>query len=224
MRRGLQYIFNLSCFVLVLGFWMGCSSSEEQNDNLTIAEKIAKAHGLEAFSRLSQLHYRFNVQRDTIYFGRSWQWSPKSGEVVFYGSDTVSFNQHLVEEESIKKIDQSFINDKYWLLFPFQLVWDTDVSFEQKDNKIGPITGQEFKHVVVTYTKDGGYTPGDVYELFCDEDWLIREWIFRRGGNVDPTIITTWEGYQDFNGIKIATNHVNADGSFRLWFSDINIQ
>lgn len=224
MNNYFKKIFNLYWLVLLVWIGVSCASPKEKESELTVAEKIANAHGLDAFYEINHLHYRFNVQRDTIYFGRSWDWSPKSGEVAFYGSDTIHFNQHQVEVDSIKKIDQSFINDKYWLLFPFQLVWDTDVSYEQQEDKKGPISGEEFKHVVVTYTKDGGYTPGDVYELFCDDDWIIREWIFRRGGNMDPTIVTTWEDYQDFNGVKIATNHLNADGSFRLWFSDINVQ
>jgi hypothetical protein len=224
MRRGLQYIFNLSCFVLVLGFWMGCSSSEEQNDNLTIAEKIAKAHGLEAFSRLSQLHYRFNVQRDTIYFGRSWQWSPKSGEVVFYGSDTVSFNQHLVEEESIKKIDQSFINDKYWLLFPFQLVWDSNVTFTNMGAQKAPLSGNQLTKLIVLYGDDGGYTPGDAYDLYLDENWIIREWEFRKSGKESPGSMISWESYADFNGIKVATDHYNNNSGLRIFFSNIKFE
>jgi signal peptidase I len=216
---------SLIALVFVIVLSAGCSVTQEQETEKTVAEKIAEAYGIDNFYKLTQLNYRFNVQRDTIYFGRSWQWRPQSGEVLaIKGKDTIRYNQHRVEEESAKKTDQSFINDKYWLLFPFQMVWDTDVSWEQKEDKAGPISGSTYRHVVVTYTKDGGYTPGDVYELFLDDDWIIREWIFRRGGTIDPTIVTTWEGYQNFNGVKIATNHLNADGSFRLWFSEISVE
>lgn len=210
-------------FLLVVSIAISCTPEKKESVELTIGEKIANAHGIEAFSTLNMLNYRFNVQRDTVYFGRSWQWSPKSGDVIFYGNDTIAFNQHSVEEEVIKKVDQSFINDKYWLIFPFQLVWDSDVSLEQKEDKKAPISGQSYRHVIVSYAQ-GGYTPGDVYELFCDEDWMIKEWIFRKQGAVEPTIITTWQDYQDFNGVKIATNHLNADGNFRLWFSELNLK
>ena len=222
MKSLFTYIIGLASLIVLTA---GCSSTQEQEAGKTVAEKIADAYGIDSFYKITQLNYRFNMQRDTIYFGRTWKWSPQSGEVAYFkGRDTIRYNQHRVEEESLKKTDQSFINDKYWLLFPFQLVWDTDVSWVQQEDKQGPISGETYKHVVVSYTKDGGYTPGDVYELFLDDDWIIREWIFRRSGNMDPTVITTWEAYREFNGVKIATNHLNADGSFRLWFSEVSVE
>ena len=33
----------------------------------------------------------------------------------------------------------------------------------------------------------------------------------------------TWEGYKNFNGLKISTVHNVADKSFKLWFSDVKV-
>ena len=204
---------------------VACTDQEKQEENLTVGEKIARAHGFDQFGSINKLSYRFNVQRDTLVFGRDWQWWPKTGDVIYSrGSETVSFNQFQVDNEETKMIDQRFINDKYWLLFPFQLVWDADVSYVQKEDAEAPISGERMHHVVVSYSANGGYTPGDVYELFCDESWVIREWIFRRGGDPEPTIACTWENYVEFNGVKIATEHRNADESFRLFFTGLSIE
>lgn len=222
MRLTKPQLLVLVLCILLLG---SCTSTKDETTNLTVGEKIAKAHGIDQFPEINKMTYRFNVQRDTLLFGRDWQWWPKTGEVVYSrGADTVRFNQFQVESDDIKKTDQSFINDKYWLLFPFQLVWDADVSYIEKEDTSAPISGIKMHHVIVAYTQNGGYTPGDVYELFCDDNWIIQEWVFRRGGQEEPTIICTWEGYEDFNGVKIATEHRNEDGSFRLFFSGLAVE
>ena len=214
---------SYSLLILFVWFVVSCTPSEEQN--LTVGERIAKAHGFDSFSDVTELKYTFNVQRDTLLFGRSWQWEPQSGDIVYSrDEERIEFNQFSDMDDEMKRIDHRFINDKYWLLFPFQLVWDTDVSYIQEENKPAPISGEVSHHVIVSYSANGGYTPGDVYELFCDDDWIIREWIFRRGGEAEPSIICTWEGYQEMNGMMIATDHRNQDGSFRLFFTGLEVK
>lgn len=208
----------------VLWLAIACTGEETQ-ENLTVGEKIAKAHGFDSFNKISMMEYTFNVQRDTLFFNRSWEWNINSGEIVYSRNDErVVFNQKEDKVDEIKTVDQRFINDKYWLLFPYHLVWDSDVSYVQEADKPAPISGKNMHHVVVSYAANGGYTPGDVYELYCDDDWIIREWVFRRGGEPEPTITCTWEGYEDLKGLKIATDHKNADGSFRLYFTNLKVE
>lgn len=80
------------------------------------------------------------------------------------------------------------------------------------------------KKITLTYVGEGGYTPGDAYDFFYDDKNMVREWIFRRGNAPDPSMTTTWEDYEDYKGIKISKTHNVADGSFKLFFTDISVK
>ena len=77
--------------------------------------------------------------------------------------------------------------------------------------------------ITLTYPDQGGYTPGDAYDIFYNDDFMIEEWVFRRGNAQEPTMATTFENYKDYNGIKIATDHKMADGNWNLNFTDVTI-
>ena len=78
--------------------------------------------------------------------------------------------------------------------------------------------------ITITYPNEGGYTPGDAYDFYYGDDFLIQEWVFRQKNNPEPSLITAWGKYQDFNGIKIATEHIRNEGVWKLYFTDIKIE
>jgi hypothetical protein len=77
--------------------------------------------------------------------------------------------------------------------------------------------------ITINYPEQGGYTPGDAYDIFYNDDFMIEEWIYRKGNSEEPTIATTFENYKDYNGIKIATDHKMAGGNWNLNFTDVTI-
>ena len=77
--------------------------------------------------------------------------------------------------------------------------------------------------ITLTYASEGGYTPGDAYDFYFGEDFLIKEWVYRKGNSDEPSLITTWENNQDFNGIKLALEHIKLDGQLKIYFSNIKI-
>ena len=196
----------------------------EELKELTIAENIANAHGFENWKNVSEVKFTFKVDRDTIKGnGRSWVWKPKKDEVTMMAGDTkVTYNRTQMDSTHIGA-DRGFINDKYWLLVPFQLVWDTSATISESKKALGPISKNELNTITLTYPNEGGYTPGDAYDIFYSDDFLIREWVFRKGNAAEATISTTFENYNDYNGIKIATDHKRAGGNWNLNFADINI-
>ena len=78
--------------------------------------------------------------------------------------------------------------------------------------------------LIVTYPPTGGYTPGDVYELFVDKDHKVTHWIYRRGGSPKPTRITTWEDNKQLGPLTVSMNHTGSDGKFRLYFTDVAVK
>jgi hypothetical protein len=120
--------------------------------------------------------------------------------------------------------DRAFINDKFWLLVPFQLVWDEGTTISETKREVAPISQTELNKITLTYSNEGGYTPGDAYDLYFDENYRIKEWVYRQGNSETPSMMTTFENYEDFNGLKIAKDHKMADGNFNLYFSNIKVK
>ncbi|MGP1992648.1 hypothetical protein D9V96_012250 [Zobellia laminariae] len=78
--------------------------------------------------------------------------------------------------------------------------------------------------LTVVYKQDGGYTPGDAYDFYFGDDYLIKEWVFRKGNQAEPSMSTTWEDYTDVGGLKVAKMHQNEDGSFKLYFTNLEVK
>lgn len=187
------------------------------------AQKIAQASGIDQWNEVSEIAFTFNVERNGNHFERSWSWKPKSNEVSLISEkDTTSYNRSQMDSLHLKT-DAAFINDKYWLLAPFQLVWDKGVTMTEAPNAIAPISKDTLHQLTIVYPDQGGYTPGDAYDFFYDENYKIREWNYRKGNAQAPTMTTTWEDYQSFHGIEIATTHHNSTGNFKLYFTNISV-
>lgn len=187
-------------------------------------ERLGNSYGIEHFDTSKTWHYTFNVKKGEVDVSRAWTWHPSSGEVTLIEKgDTIMFNQNSVSED-LKKTDHKFINDKYWLLFPFQLVWDRGYTFELTKNITSPLSKVSLTKLTVTYNNIDGYTPGDAYDLYIDEKMEIKEWSFRKGGQDEPTLTTTWEDYTSIDGIKLSNNHYSEDRTFRLSFTSVEIK
>lgn len=198
---------------------MGCKAEPE----VSIAEKIANAHGLEHWKNVSEIQFTFNVDRGNSHFKRAWRWKPKTGDVVMTTNDeVVSYNKATVDSTSIKA-DQAFINDKFWLLIPFQLVWDSGTSISEPLKEKAPISKIEMNKITLSYPNDGGYTPGDAYDIYFDDAYLIKEWIYRKENQKEPSIVNTFENHQNFNGITIALEHKKQDSDWNLNFTNIQV-
>lgn len=200
------------------------STLDPKEEKLAITEKIAYANGLKDFEKLKKLEYTFNVKRnDSLVTSRSWSWKPQVDSVTYKeGETTVAYNSRK-DASKHPEIDQKFINDQYWLLFPYHLVWD-EMEYEHVPEATAPISGRPTQKLTVTYPDDLGYTPGDVYEIYFDEDYELQEWIYMPGGDAEKGFAATWEGYEDLNGMHLATLHKNAEGSFELFFTEISAE
>ncbi len=198
---------------------------------LSARQEVADTYGLQNFHQVEKLRYTFNVKLPDKTVSRSWVWEPAVDRVTFQGAaaqgGTVTYLRSEIGQanEELKKVDAWFINDNYWLLFPFRMAWDPTATAELSDGKQSlPIGTGQARRIVVTYPPTGGYTPGDVYELFVDDDGRVMQWIYRKGGAPEPSRITTWEDHRSVGPILIALDHKGADGQFRVWFTDVAVQ
>lgn len=210
-------------FSLLSLFLLLFISCNEQQEELSIAQKIADANGFQEFKDVKELKYTFNVRvNDSLRTSRGWTWRPQDKMATMTTADTSITYNYESEAEKHPDVDPKFINDQYWLLFPFHLAWD-EMDYEHIPEATAPLSGEKMQQVTVTYPAGAGYTPGDSYEIYFKDDYMIQEWIYLKSGSRDNPLIVTWEDYQNFNGIHIAQRHRNKDKSFELFFTGIEV-
>lgn len=194
-------------------------------EEITIPQKIAKAHGYEHWKNVSEIKFTFNVDRPDGHFDRTWIWRPKTKEITAITKmDTLTYNRSDMDSIAVKT-DTGFINDKYWLLAPFNLIWDQqNFKYDYIEESEAPLSGKKMHKLTIVYNNEGGYTPGDAYDFFFGDDYILKEWIYRKGNRESPSLSTTWEDYADKGGIEIATSHKDVSGDFKLSFTDIEVK
>jgi len=182
------------------------------------ALQLANRYGFAQWDRIAELRFTFDV---TLPNGkrvvRHWTWDTQTHGVTRTLPDgsEVSFTAYAPETDEQKQADQQFINDTYWLLFPFQLVWSRPAISTPRGGPYElPIgDGDASTKLICRYGNDEGYTPGDTYALYLDGSGMITQWEFIRGDNANAM---TWERDRRLGPITVSTLHRNADASFEM--------
>jgi hypothetical protein len=190
------------------------------------AQALAARYGVESWSQVEELRYTFNVVSSRGETHRGWIWRPREGTVTrqVSGEGDVTFHESdstRLEDDPMQRPDRQFINDQYWLLFPFHLVWDSTVTVTDDGPQAAPLELGTMPRITAQYHSEGGYTPGDAYELSVDEAGLVRAWNFRSGGGSEGRPML-WTELRRLGPLTITTEFSNPDSGTRLWFSDVS--
>ena len=221
-------LFMVGLFITGLAACAG-GGGEESRD-MAVRQRIAQSYGVQYFNQIEQIQYTFNVKKGDQHARRFWIWEPKRDRVTFDGmdyKDPITYYRSDLQtnpSNKLKSIDAWFINDNYWFLFPFHVAMDTQTTVEDVGRKQLPVGDGEAACAVITYPTQGGYTPGDVYELYLDENYRVTQWIYRRGGSETPTRIATWEDHRNLGPLVFSLNHQGDDGNFRIWFTQVGVK
>lgn len=226
-------IYGFTLLLLSILLIAACKqgTSDEKAEDATspatksLLEKLADVHGFEHWKDLNRIEFTFNVDRDTVHYERSWIWDVRINRVTMISAgDSLSFLRSEVDSTTARA-DASFVNDKYWFLAPYQWVWDREnFTHTFGSSAIAPISGDTMQRLTIVYGQEGGYTPGDAYDFYLGKDSVLREWVFRKGNQPEPSLATTWEGYQDHNGLSLSTIHKNNQSSYKLYFTGIAVE
>jgi hypothetical protein len=223
-------VFLLSSIILLITGLTACAGGDRESRAEAVRQRIAQSYGFQYFDQIEQVQYTYNVRKGDKVARRFWVWEPESDKVTFdaldYTDPITYYRRDLQTNPSsmLKSIDAWFINDNYWFLFPFHLALDTRTVVENVGQKKLPMGQGEADCVVVTYPSEGSDTPGDVYELYLDQDSRLTQWIYRRGGSEIPTRIATWDDHRYLGPLVFALNHQGDDGDFRVWFTQVGVK
>lgn len=216
--------------LLVFAMTLSCKSDKTETPTkaekeLTTAQKIANAHGFENWKKVTEVQFTFAVDRDTIKGnGRSWTWLPKKDSIFMKaGVQNIKYSRNNLDSLSAN-VDRAFINDKYWAFVPFQLIWDSDATISESKKAEAPVSKTQMDMVTILYPSEGGYTPGDAYDIYYDKNYMIKEWSFRKGNSKDISLANTFENYKNYNGILIATDHKKDNGKWNLNLTNIKVK
>ena len=198
-----------------------------------LAQKIADRYGFQGWDQIQKLHFTFNVQPlgDKPPVSRTWHWNVAEQRVT-RTVDGKQLGIALVDDpqnqnDDWKQVHRQFINDAYWLLFPFQLVWSDPHLTVSEQPQLMPMGGDTADRYTAQWPAEGGYTPGDAYDLYVDPDTgLIQQWTFRKGGQTDNPRPMTWDDHQRLGPILLSLEHLGpADEqgqAVRLHFTDVS--
>jgi hypothetical protein len=201
-----------------------------------IVEQIAKAYGLDSFDQIEAIRYTFNLTFPGVNLVRLWEWEPKTGKVSYEGKDKdgkpvkVSYMRSEIgsQSDAVKNdIDPGFVNDNYWLLFPFHAHWDTSATVTDQGTQKLPVGTGSARLVSVKYPSEGGYTPGDTWDLYVGKDNRVEYLAYHRGGPKKPSlVIASWGGYKKAGPLLVSTEHRGtADGHpLHLFLSNVAVK
>jgi len=200
-----------------------------------ILEKITQTYGLQSFGQIEAIRYTFNAEAPGLSISRSWTWEPKTDQVTFEGKDKsgnpvkVTYQRSQLGSQSAEvkeNIDSGFLNDNYWLILPFHFSWDTNAAIEDAGMQKLPQGNGSAEKVVVKYPSDGGYSPGDTWELYVGSDGRIEEMAYRAGGPAKHVVIATWADYKKAGPLLVSLDHRGTrDGQpAHVFFSNVAVK
>lgn len=190
-----------------------------------VLDKVAKTYGMDSWDKIEAIRYTWNGEITGLFkASHKWEWEPKTGKISYEGTDkdgkpvkvTYDSSQLGSQSDQVKnQVEPSFVNDNYWLLFPFHAYWDTSATVTIEGTKKLPIGVGSATLVAVKYpAQAGGYTPGDTWDLYLNKDNRVQDMVYHRGGNKPPLLVTvSWTGYKKAGPLLVSTEHRGtADG------------
>jgi hypothetical protein len=223
--------FTVSVLVLA-----AASHAEERPP---IFQQMFKAYGLESFDQVEKIRYTFNLEFPGLNLTRSWEWEPKTDLITYDGKDkdgnpmklTYQRSQLSSQSDFVKnEIDPAFSNDNYWLLFVLHVSWDGSAKVTDEGMQKLPLGNGSAERVVVKYPSEGGYAPGDTWELYVGADNRIEEFVYHGGGpgtqQRPKLLMATWADYKKVGPLLISMDHRGTSDGMptRVFLSNVSVK
>jgi len=224
----------LLCGVLVLG----PNAWAQAQQRAPILDQVAKTYGIDSWDKIDAIRYTWNIDIPGLFkASHKWEWEPKTGKIIFESTDkdgkpvkvTYDSSQLSSQPDQVKnEVEPAFVNDNYWLLFPFHAYWDKSASAIDQGKFNLPVGSGMAELLPIKYPSEaGGFTPGDTWDLYVGKDNRVEQFVYHRGGPKKPSVVmATWEGYKKAGPLLISTDHHGtADGNpLRIFISDVSVK
>jgi hypothetical protein len=236
----MKYLSRVSVIGL-MGFWvlvLAANSWAQAPQRAPIVDQVAKTCGIDSWDKVDAIRYTWNVDITGLFkASHKWEWEPKTGKITFESTDKdgkpvkVSYDSSQLssQPDQVKnEVEPAFVNDNYWLLFPFHAYWDKSASAIDQGKFNLPVGPGMADLVPIKYPAEvGGFTPGDTWDLYVGKDNRVVYFVYHRGGAKPPSrVLASWAGYKKAGPILISTEHRGtADGKpLHLWITDVAVK
>ncbi len=209
--------------LLVMTGWT--LAAEETSANMPpMAVDMWKAMGGDNWGKVKEIDFNFVVEQDgKALFTAAHKWN------VAAGTDSVKWTDkegkaheatanlaNPAKDGDEKTAYARWVNDSYWLLAPLKLK-DKGVKVEAGGPK--DLNGTSVETINVSFDSVG-LTPTDKYVYYVDpQTKMPKAWDYIPASGTGMQ--ATWEKFQDFGGLKLATEHNFNGKSIKL--TDIKV-
>lgn len=184
---------------------------------LKLAEAVFNANGGNAWPRVKAIKFTFNVEQgEQKLLVAKHDWNVRANtDTVSWGGKTVTVNlKDPGADADAKAAYARWVNDSYWLLMPIKLK-DPGVKLAYKGQQT--IEKKAYEVLNLSFA-GGGLTPGDQYNIYIDPvTHLVMRWDYMP--NPEKKVSGTWDGYNRFGGLRLATEHKFGDKM--IWLTEI---
>ncbi len=175
---------------------------------------VWKAAGGENWEKVRTLDFTFVVEdkgKMLVSAKHHWDIGAGTDHVQWKGKDVTVNVRSPAADEAAKAAYARWVNDSYWLLAPLK-VCDHGVHLKYEGRK--EVDGKSLEALRLSFGKVG-LTPNDQYVLYVDPATkLVRAWDYIP--EPDKVMHGTWEKYEDFDGLKLSTDHQFAGKTIRF--------
>ena len=203
-----------------------------------ILDQVAKTFGIDSWDKVEAIRYTWNGEIPGLFkLAHAWEWEPKTGKISYEGKDkdgkpvkvTYDSSQLGNQSDQVKnEVEPAFVNDNYWLLFPFHAYWDTSATVTDQGTKKLPVGAGSATLVSVKYPAEaGGYTPGDTWDLYVGKDKRVEYLVYHRGGPKKPSlVVASWAGYKKAGPLLVSTEHRGTadDKPLHIFITDLAVK
>ncbi len=210
----------LSLWVMLLMLSLLSQAEETDVKARELADAVFKASRGENWAKVSSIRFTFYVgQGGEVIVWAAHDWNVRDGtDTITWSGKTVKVNVwNPATDADAKAAYARWVNDSYWLLMPLKL---RDPGVTLASRGLRELDGKKCEVLNLSFHRVG-LTPGDQYDIYIDPaTHLVRHWDFMP--SPDKKISGTWDGYRDFGGLKLSTEHTFGDK--RIWFSDVAVE
>jgi len=219
MPRLLLTLFACACLALPV--------RADDDPARALARRVAEAAGLGAWSEVGTISFAFVFAAKNI--ERRYVWHVREGRVdVVEDGHTVTVSvsgADLVDKAQIEA-HQRFVNDSFWALPCFHLVWDAGTTLEDLGEVDVPGLPDLGKRRALSLAYDpngGGYTPGDRYVFYLGDDDYPVAWAYHRNGAAEARFVAEWRSPREVGGVKVVEQYWALAGALNLQIQDVEV-
>jgi hypothetical protein len=195
----------------------------QEVDATAIVDSIALKAGMsDLSSSIMEIKYTYSAKSSEGAVTHGWEWFPKTDDVIFTGKDPlgkkgkVTYSRKALKdtrkEAAVHTIDAWFVNDLYWLLFPYFLKNDPQKRMTRNNSAVMPLSGKWATGITVEYYKPDPRRPGDKFEVYVDSLYQIKEWVVYPYESHRAVAANKWENYRQVGPFMISFSRIAPNG------------